>query len=248
MFGTVADTVRRSTVHVRGGGSGILWKPGLILTNAHVARRERYRVDLWDGRTFDAAVVKRDAGRDLALLQIPAADAPAAQTGDSSALRPGQIVIAVGNPLGFIGALSKGVVHAQNRRWIQADIRLAPGNSGGPLADAEGRVVGINTMIAGGLAYAIPINAAAAFANSAARPVLGIVLQPVRGGLLVLEVEPGSPAAQASLLQGDLLIGFESPDALRDAIESSEVLLLRFVRGGQSRVREVAVRLRSAAA
>ena len=248
MFGVVAENLRRSTVHVRGGGSGVLWRPDLIVTNAHVARHDRYVVDLWDGRKLDAAVVKRDARRDLALLEVAMTDAPPARVGDSSALRPGQIVVAVGNPLGFIGALSTGVVHAQNRRWIQADIRLAPGNSGGPLADAEGRVVGINTMIAGGLAYAIPVSAVAAFVEQEPRAALGVVLQPVREGLLILEVEPNSPAAHASLLQGDLLVGFDSPDALQDAIDSCEVLMLRFLRGGRRQVREVAVRLRAQAA
>src|SRR5579885_3859945 len=158
MFGIVAENLRRSTVHVRDGGSGVIWRPDLIVTNAHVARGDRHAVDLWDGRRVDGAVIKRDPRRDLALLRVPRID-PAARIGDSSALRPGQIVVAIGNPFGFIGALSSGIVHAQNRRWIQADIRLAPGNSGGPLADAEGRVVGINTMIAGGFAYSIPSNA-----------------------------------------------------------------------------------------
>jgi serine protease Do len=252
MFGIVAENLRRLTVLVRDGGSGVLWRPDLIVTNAHVARRDRHVVDLWDGRRLDAAVIRRDLRRDLALLKIQAPDAPAARAGDSAALRPGQIVVAVGNPLGFIGALSTGVVHAQDRRWVQADIRLAPGNSGGPLADAEGRVVGINTMVAGRLAFAVPSNAVTAFIESVAKgaqpgPALGVVLRPVRTGLLILEVEPASPAAQASLLQGDVLVGFDSPDELHDAIESSEILYLKFLRGDR-RVREVAVRLRAAAA
>lgn len=246
MFGTVAENLRRSTVHVRDGGSGVIWRPGLIVTNAHVARRDAYSVDLWDGRKVDARVVKRDSRRDLALLSINVTDAPVVRIGDSAALRPGQIVVAVGNPLGFIGALSSGVIHAQDRRWVQADIRLAPGNSGGPLADAEGRLVGINTMIAGRLAFAVPSNAVALFIDAKPRAVLGVTLQAVREGLLVLEVEPGSPAAQASLLQGDVLTGFDSPDHLHDAIESSDVLRLNFLRGG--RVRQVAVRLRASAA
>ncbi len=247
MFGIVAENLRRSTVLVRDGGSGVLWRPGLIVTNAHVARRDRHVVDLWDGRRLDAAVIKRDPRRDLALLKIQAPDAPAVRAGDSSSLRAGQIVVAIGNPLGFIGALSSGIVHAQDRRWVQADIRLAPGNSGGPLADAEGRVVGINTMIAGRLAFAVPSNAVAAFIESKPRAMLGVVLRPIQQGLLILEIEKNSPAAHASLLQGDVLVGFESPGELQDAIESSEVLYLKFLRG-DTRVREVAVRLRAAAA
>src|SRR5262249_6985624 len=129
MFGTVAENLRRSTVHVRDGGSGVIWRPGLIVTNAHVARRDRYAVDLWDRRKVEAKVLKRDTRRDLALLEVTGLDAPVANPGNSDSLRPGQIVLAIGNPLGFIGALSTGVVHAQDRRWVQADIRLAPGNS-----------------------------------------------------------------------------------------------------------------------
>jgi serine protease Do len=248
MFGTVAENLRRATVHVRDGGSGVIWRPDLIVTNAHVARRDRYTIDLWDGRRIDAFVFKRDLRRDLALLRVDIPDAATARPGDSSLLKPGQIVVAVVNPLGFIGALSSGVVHAQNRQWVQADIRLAPGNSGGPLADADGRVVGINTMIAGRLAFAVPSNAVAAFIDAKPRPMLGVTLQPIREGLLILEVEPDSAAARASLLQGDLIVGFASPDDLYDAIESQEILSLKFIRGGKTRVREVAVRLRAAAA
>jgi serine protease Do len=245
-FGASAGALRRSTVSVD-GGSGVIWRPDLIVTNAHVARRERVRVRLWDGETLDAAVIKRDPARDLALLRITVNDAQAANAGDSSALRPGQIVMAVGNPLGFIGALSTGIVHASDRRWVQADVRLAPGNSGGPLADAAGFVVGINTMIAGSLALAIPSNRVAEFIAAESRPSLGVVLQPVQPGLLILEVDPNLPAARASLLPGDILLGFKSPDDLRAAIDSSDVLAVRFLRG-DNRVREVAIRLRAAAA
>src|SRR5258706_12605695 len=103
--------------------------------------------------------------RDLASLKIGATGLPAATPGDSSALRVGELVIAVGNPMGFIGALTTGVVHAlpNRKRWVAADVRLAPGNSGGPLADAQGCVIGINTMIAGGLALAVPSNVVAEF-------------------------------------------------------------------------------------
>jgi serine protease Do len=174
--------------------------------------------------------------------------------GDSNALRAGQIVLAVGNPLGFVGALSTGVIHGRGpvpglgrRTWVQADVRLAPGNSGGPLADAEGRVIGINTMIAGRLALAVPSSDVAAFLRRDHVP-LGVTLRQIpQRGLLILEVAPDSPAARASLLTGDILIGID-PDELQDEIDRRDVLLLRFTRGGNPAIREVAVRLRAAEA
>ncbi len=173
----LAARLARITVEVRGRargssdgarvgppmGSGIVWRPdGLILTNAHVARGD-VSVVLPDGRALAARLVARDSERDLAALVVDATDLPAAEIGDSSALRVGELAFALGNPHGLAGALSAGLVHAAGRRFIQADLRLAPGNSGGPLADAPGRVVGINTMIVGGLAMAVPSREARRF-------------------------------------------------------------------------------------
>jgi serine protease Do len=165
----VAERLRRVTVRVRtpgqGDGSGIIRsREGQIVTNAHVARTEWLRVELWDGRSFDAGVRWRDPHRDLAVLAIPGLGLPGATLGDPGALRPGEIVLAFGHPFGLPNALALGVVHqtttdSPRNRWIRADIRLAPGNSGGPLANVAGEVVGINTLIAGGLAYAIPVSA-----------------------------------------------------------------------------------------
>lgn len=169
-FGEIAERLRRSTVEVKtageaGGGSGVVWNAkGMIVTNAHVARSKQATIGLWDGRQYPATLTSRDAGRDLATFKIDARDLAPAVQGNSRALRPGEIVIAVGNPLGFTGALTTGVVHAlgpvagvSRRDWVQADVRLAPGNSGGPLADSQGRVVGINTMVvAGRLGLAVP--------------------------------------------------------------------------------------------
>ena len=263
-FGEVAERLRRSTVQVvdpgrpGGGGSGIIWsEDGTIVTNAHVARGSRAAVTLWDGRTLDAAVTARDTRRDVAALQVDASGLPAAAIGDSNALRVGELVIAVGNPLGFIGAMTTGVVHALNPNWVQADVRLAPGNSGGPLADAQGRVIGINTMIAGGLGLAVPSNAARDFlrAPSSSGTPLGVVVRPVelksQLGFLVLEVEPRSPADVSSLLIGDVLVGeggrrFESLQDLSVALARGGVARLQFQRGGGA-TREVAVRLRGAA-
>ena len=275
-FGEVAERLRRSTVQVsversRGSGSGVIWTAdGVIITNAHVARADRARVELWDGREFEAELTARDARRDLASLQISERELPAATAGDSSALRPGELVLAVGNPLGFIGALTTGVVHALGplrgtgrQPWVQAAVRLAPGNSGGPLANARGQVIGVNTMIAGGgLALAVPSNAVADFLRRGAnRPALGITVRPVplderrSIALVVLEVAPGGPGAAASILIGDLLLGangkqFRNVDDLADAIDAatSGILTLQFARGDHRKVREVTVRFETGSA
>jgi serine protease Do len=171
----LASRLRQSTVEVRtggtGAGSGIIWSEnGLIVTNAHVARTDRATVVLWDGRAFEGHVTARDSRRDLATIVVDsgAAVLPAAVVGHPTDLRTGDVVIALGHPLGITGALALGVVHVVETRrggprWIRADIRLAPGNSGGPLADAHGRVVGVNTLIAGGLGVAVPVTTVARF-------------------------------------------------------------------------------------
>ena len=171
----LASVLRRSTVEVQtrgtGAGSGIIWQAnGLIVTNAHVARTDRATIVLSDGRAFDGVVTARDPRRDLATIAIDVGSAvlPAAAIGHPTDLRTGDVVVALGHPLGITGALALGVVHVVEvrrggPRWIRADIRLAPGNSGGPLADARGRVVGVNTLIAGGLGVAVPVTTVARF-------------------------------------------------------------------------------------
>jgi len=268
-FGQIGEALRRSTVQVksgqRSGGSGIIWDAsGVIVTNSHVARSQQLRVELWDGREFPARVAARDVRRDLAKLEAPISRITSVQYGDSSRLRPGELVVAAGNPLGFIGALSTGVVHAVgpiqglgSQTWVQTDVRLAPGNSGGPLADANGCVIGVNAMvISGGLGLAIPSNVVADFLAHGAGAWLGVTVRPVSlpnrkaPGLLVLEVAEGSPAEAASLRTGDVLIGaggqaFRSLDDLSAAIDRAGrgVLPIEFLRGDRSRTREVAVRL-----
>jgi serine protease Do len=255
----VAAVVSRSTVQVRSrrfsGGSGVIWHSNLIITNDHVVRGARATVELSDGRVFDAVCTSRDPQRDLAALTIDATDLPVATIGDSDALRVGELVVAVGNPLGMIGALSTGIIHAVapkdiSRRWVQADIRLAPGNSGGPLADVQGRVIGINTVIAGGLALAVPSNAVERFLRlGKERLYLGVTIQSVLVplsnkrvfGLLILEVRQNSLAESAGLLTGDVLIGFNdqffnAPKDVAQAllqINSCDTLQLDFVRGGR---------------
>lgn len=270
-FGEVTEKLRRFTVQVRTGGnscgSGIIWSSGgEVLTNAHVVHAGDIDVELWNGRRMTARVLKKDRRRDLALLQIESGNLASATSGDSDSLRPGEIVIAVGNPYGFIGAVSTGVIHSVGAlagfvagRWIVSDVRLAPGNSGGPLANAKGQVIGINTMIAGGLALAIPSRSVAQFAAipSGATPRLGVTVRPVpldrsfgRIGLLVLEIAPRSAAERASLLPGDLLISaghreFRSTEDLEDALLASPggQLEIEFQRGGSRQTRRVVVQV-----
>jgi serine protease Do len=155
------------TVHVRAGGrsagAGVVWlRSGLVVTNAHVAAGPTAEVILPDGRALAARLVARDPRRDLAALTVAATDLPAALRADARGLRAGELVIALGHPLGVAYAAALGVVHRAPSGargpggWLHADIRLAPGNSGGPLADTAGRVVGINAMIVGGLGIAVP--------------------------------------------------------------------------------------------
>lgn len=149
----------------------------VVVTNAHVARGatgSRVRILSHQRTTYQATIERADARRDLALLTLsPAAagDLSPATLGDATAIRPGQLALAVGHPFGLTNAVTAGIVHAvgdvrgaweqdpraQRLSWIQADIMLAPGNSGGPLVDVEGKVIGINTMVFGGLALAVPV-------------------------------------------------------------------------------------------
>jgi len=171
----IAERLREITVEVGGhdgAGAGIMWAPDLVVTNAHVARAESLRVRLADDRRLEAHVVAADRRADLAVLRVPRTRVILAAVADSDELRVGALVVALGHPLGQRGMLTAGIVHALGplaaggRRWIHADVRLAPGNSGGPLADTAGHVVGLNTMIAGGLALAIPINEVRRFVSS----------------------------------------------------------------------------------
>ncbi len=271
--GRVAEALRRSTVEIRSGnrnyegnGSGAVIRPDEIITNAHVVHGANLSVTSWEGKNVSGSVLRIDKRRDLALLSAPGLNAPASSLGDSDTLRPGTPLLAIGNPLGFVGAVSSGVVHAVGPigmnalgglSWIQADVRLAPGNSGGPLADFQGQIVGINTMIAfGGLAFAVPSRAVQVFlARTASRHALGIVVRPVaararRFGLLVLELVTGGAAEAASLLPGDILVAandtpFRFVDDLQTAMEQARDALLRidFYRGGQEALRHVVVRL-----
>jgi len=173
----LAEQLRRVTVEVMDAGellgSGVLWPAGCVVTNAHVVRRPDVTLRLVDGRCLRARVVARDRDADLALLEVPGTGVPAATLAAPDTVRIGSFVAAIGHPLGVRGALSTGIVCAigpidrDGPSWIQADLRLAPGNSGGPLADASGCVIGLNARAAGPLALAVPMSAVTRFVQSA---------------------------------------------------------------------------------
>ena len=183
---TVAERLTPSVANLRvsrrvrggrrldGGGSAVvITSDGFTLTSAHVIERtDGGRASLVDGRELDFEVVGSDPMSDLALLRVDARDLRPAELGDAERLRVGQLVVAIGNPHGFAGSVTAGVVSALGRSLptrggrvvdnvIQTDAALNPGNSGGALADGRGRVIGINTAVAGvGLGLAVPINGA----------------------------------------------------------------------------------------
>lgn len=163
----LAELLREAVVEVRsrelGSGTGIIWGgAGLVVTNAHCVRRgSSLEVDA-NGKWREARALAYHPQHDLALIAAPSVTGPMLELRDPESLRTGELVFAYGHPLGVRDALAMGVIHAVARdrskspRWVVADVRLAPGNSGGPLVDAEGRLVGINSMVVNGLGVAIP--------------------------------------------------------------------------------------------
>jgi S1-C subfamily serine protease len=225
---------------VDGGGSGVVITPdGFMLTSAHVVDRARrvVHVSFVDGREESAEVIGADPLSDLAVIRAAADDLAAAELGDADRLRVGQLVVAIGNPYGFTSSVTAGVVSALGRSLptragrvvdnvIQTDAALNPGNSGGALADGRGRVVGVNTAVAGvGLGLAVPV-------NEATRRIVGALMRdgrfrrayigigggprPLppriaerlgrRSGVEVVDVAVSSPAARAGLRAEDLLV------------------------------------------
>ena len=173
-MGDLAAATRQSLVQVRDGkrglGSGTIWHPdGLIITNAHVVKTRSPQVVLPDGSTQTARLLAHDSARDVAALMIDASGLNAIELGQSKSLRTGQWVTALGHPWGVAGAATGGVVIGvgtdlpempmSDREWIAVNLRLRPGHSGGPLVDAEGRLVGINAMMVGPeVGMAVPIH------------------------------------------------------------------------------------------
>jgi serine protease Do len=295
----------------RGIGSGIIWRveapdasgtsDATIVTNAHVVRatsEKALTVQLADQRQLQGTLIAVDPEHDLAALRVHASGLQPAQIGNTTALRVGELVLAVGHPLRRVGALTLGVVAArapmdpdtrlepvepaddahkhpaaesdraprrERRRhsvdFIQADIRLSPGNSGGPLADAQGRVVGVNAMIGGGLAFAIPSRVVEQFlaeVGQATSPIslgMQVLTAPLPTTLrqrlhirqetaaLVVEVEAGSPAEVAGMMVGDVVLavqGIAVQDVqqltrllCRAGTKDSENLTLALLRGGE---------------
>ncbi|HEY1930919.1 MAG TPA: trypsin-like peptidase domain-containing protein [Acetobacteraceae bacterium] len=248
------DHVGPAVVHVmamgaagrpRGQGSGVLFTPdGYMLTNSHVVSGAvRLKASLTDGRVFDATLVGDDPATDTAVLRLAADGVPHAELGSSAALRVGQLVVAIGNPLGFVCTVTAGIVSALGRTLrtrsghsldsvIQTDAPLNPGNSGGPLVAAGGRVVGINTATiapAQGICFAIGIDTAIWVATrlmrdgKVRRSRLGVSGQTVplevrlrrrhgltqASGVLVAEVQEDSAALRAGLTAGDVLVGLD---------------------------------------
>lgn len=178
-FAGVLNDVSASVVQVRdqsrGAGAGTIWhSDGLIVTNAHVVQQGPLTVALRDGRVFDATLLARDDQHDLAALSVDAHDLPAIQVGSASDLHPGQWVMAVGHPWGIANAATSGVLigvgkHAElpaepGRDWVIADLHLRPGNSGGPMIDSHGRIIGVNTLITGpNVGVAVSVDVVKAF-------------------------------------------------------------------------------------
>ncbi|MFN5463980.1 MAG: trypsin-like peptidase domain-containing protein [Cyanobacteriota bacterium] len=257
----------------RSQGSGVIFQAdGLVLTNAHVVEgSQRVTVGMQNGRRVEGRVVGRDRLTDLAVVRLEGQGPwPVAPLGNSDALQVGDWAIAVGNPYGLDNTVTLGIVSSLNRNarklgildkrldLIQTDAAINPGNSGGPLLNADGEVVGINTLVrsgpGAGLGFAIPINRARQISGQlistgrASHPMIGVGLdvlrnqagEEVNSGARVVAVQPGGPAAAAGLRPGDVITGVDggrisSPTDVIAAVEKAGVgrsLRLKIVRGG----------------
>lgn len=254
----VVESVRDSVAHIQvvqratakrpeahGGGSGFILTPdGYLVTNSHVVHQaSEIRVTLADGRTFPAMLIGEDPHTDLALLHISAPSLAALELGDSQKVRVGQLVIAIGSPLGFQMTVTAGVVSALGRSFrastgrlidnvIQTDAALNPGNSGGPLLDSRGRVIGVNTAVivpAQGICLAIPANTVKFVVSHlirdgrVRRSFIGLGAQDIPlhrrivrffalandSAVMVSQVAEGSPAQAAGVREGDIILALD---------------------------------------
>ncbi len=262
----VSVTARHESRRRGGQGSGVIFAPdGYLITNSHVVTGAKHlEASLPDGGSYSASLVGDDPATDIAVLRLSGTGLPHAHFGSSSRLHVGQLVVAIGNPLGYQATVTAGIVSALGRSLraqsgrliesvIQTDAPLNPGNSGGPLVDAGGRVVGINTAIAGaaqGICFAIGIDTAANVAQQLMRDgrvrrsrlklagqsitldrlVVRKLERMSSGAVIVLDVDQGGPAANAGLLKGDVLLDLAGvPITGVDALHR----LLTFVRASQ---------------
>lgn len=267
---------------LEGQGSGIILdRRGLIVTNNHVIEgASQVHVTLKDGRTFTGEVVGSDEATDVAIIRVDADGLPAAELGDSEAVKVGQFVLAIGNALALPGGptVSMGVLSAKARPLpgsdfvfeglLQTDAAVNPGNSGGPLADLAGRIIGITTMMipyAQGMGFAIPVNTVKRIAQEilengrVSRRWIGITGMDVtkqlarryglqaESGFLVAEVVPRSPADYSGLRSGDVIVGADSAEVKHtkdlllaiSKVEAGEAVSLAVNRMGRDRVLEV---------
>lgn len=228
-----------------GSGSGFIFTPdGFILTNSHVVYgAAKLEVTVTDGRTFDASVIGDDPDTDLAVIRIHAPELMPVTLGESASLRVGQVAIAIGNPYGFQCTVTAGIVSALGRSFrsqsgrlidniIQTDAALNPGNSGGPLVDSRGEVIGVNTAVilpAQGICFAIPVDTAKFVVGylmrdgMIRRAYIGVAGQNIdlhrrlvrfhrlsgESGVLVISLEEGSPAAAVGLQEGDVIVALD---------------------------------------
>lgn len=265
---SAAERASRAVVSVHGRqhipSSGVLWEPNVVVTAEHTLKKdEEITVTLPDGRNVAASLAGRDAGTDLAVLKLDAAGAGAAELGDTAGLKVGHLVLALGRAsekgvtasLGFVSGVGgpwKTWRSGQVDQLVRLDVAIYPGFSGGPLVNAEGRVVGVNTSgLSRYMAVAIPVSTANRVIKDllekgrVARGYLGIGMHPVRlpdgrSGLIVIHVEPEGPAGRAGLLIGDVLLTVEgTPIADTDDVHGhlgadsvGKTLKASIVRGG----------------
>ena len=235
----------RNQNRLSGSGSGFVFSSdGLIFTNAHVIEKaDKIKVTLLDGNTFDAEIIGKDSNSDIAIIKIYESGFTPAILGTSADLKIGQLVIAIGNPLGYQHSVSVGVLSGVGRTMqtpngqlmdniLQSDAALNPGNSGGPMIETEGTVIGINTAIipgTQGLSFSIGIDTAKEIAKylirdgKVTKAYLGLIVQEIdinpriknfyklvsNRGLIISGIERSSPAARASLLEGDIILEFD---------------------------------------